>query len=104
MPKSGCRNALSSSHAMNTWLGAVLEPVEIEVVHPVVAVEAVVLGDEVLAGDVAHERRQVEPRPDRLLEAALTTVSLTSRTSSSIGPQISDSAWLSLVLMSKRAL
>ena len=31
-------------------------------------------------------------------------VLLTSRTSSSIGPQISDSAWLSLVLMSKRAL
>ena len=34
----------------------------------------------------------------------VTGVSLTIRTSSSIGPQISDSAWLSLVLISKRAL
>ncbi len=38
-------------------LDRVLHPVEVEVVHPRVAEEAVVLRDEVLRRHIAHERR-----------------------------------------------
>ena len=60
-------DATSSSHDEH-MTRALFEPVEKEIIHPVVAVEAVVLGDEMLRGDVAHERAEIEPGPNRLLE------------------------------------